>query len=212
MKNHANNTIIQVFGLPGSGKTTLSTKLQRRLGCMWFNADKVRSTISLDLGFTEADRLKQATRMGQLCALVLEYEPTGLVIADFVNPTSTTRFEFNSSITYPTHLLRTRVDQAAHEQELPRTPHVFSIYMNTIHPGSSFYTDTAAKFKTPAAGSVDLEITAFPQSEEAELDLLRFIDATVRPRHGRSGKCPLFVEDRPQTWTFDGREVKACAT
>ncbi len=84
-------TVVLLIGLPGSGKTTLAKRLQEYMGCPWFNADKVRATLSEDLDFSEKSRLLQARRMAQICALTLEYETSNLVIADFVCPTRAMR-------------------------------------------------------------------------------------------------------------------------
>jgi len=84
---------ILIMGLPGAGKTTLAEQLQKKLKCVWFNADEVRNHINRDLGFTDEDRIEQATRMGRLCDIVLR--ANRYVIADFVCPTSETRQAFN---------------------------------------------------------------------------------------------------------------------
>ena len=83
---------ILIMGLPGSGKTTLAKALLRRLNAVHFNADAVRQEISRDLGFSEADRVEHARRMGWLCDRV--YEAGGYAVADFICPTVETRAAF----------------------------------------------------------------------------------------------------------------------
>ena len=83
---------ILVMGLPGSGKTTLARAVAQKLQCPHFNADEVRATLSKDLGFSIADRIEQARRMGALCDLSTSQH----VIADFVCPTDETREAFNA--------------------------------------------------------------------------------------------------------------------
>jgi nucleoside-triphosphatase THEP1 len=83
---------ILVMGLPGSGKTTLATALARELSCVHFNADEIRKEINKDLGFSVADRVEQARRMGVLCDIASRYGAN--VIADFICPTPETREAF----------------------------------------------------------------------------------------------------------------------
>jgi hypothetical protein len=84
---------ILVMGLPGAGKTTLSKVLAPRLNAVHFNADEVRAKINKDLGFTEADRIEHAARMGWLCDQVVSVG--GYAIADFVCPTREAREAFS---------------------------------------------------------------------------------------------------------------------
>lgn len=86
---------ILVMGLPGSGKTTLSKVLARRLHAVHFNADEIRHNINKDLGFSVEDRIEQARRMGWLCDRVVE--AGNLVIADFICPTPETRSVFGEA-------------------------------------------------------------------------------------------------------------------
>lgn len=83
---------ILVMGLPGAGKTTLAEALARELSCVHFNADEVRKEINKDLGFSVADRIEQARRMGVLCDIASRYGSH--VVADFVCPTPETREAF----------------------------------------------------------------------------------------------------------------------
>src|SRR5262252_6362655 len=83
---------ILIMGLPGAGKTTLSKVLAPRLNAVHFNADAVRANINKDLGYTEADRLEQARRMGWLCDQVVQVGC--FAIADFICPTPAARAAF----------------------------------------------------------------------------------------------------------------------
>jgi adenylylsulfate kinase len=83
---------ILIMGLPGAGKTTLAKSLAPRLNAVHFNADEVRQNIHKDLGFSEADRIEHARRMGWLCDRVVS---TGnFAVADFICPTPQTRAAF----------------------------------------------------------------------------------------------------------------------
>ena len=53
---------VLIFGLPGSGKTTLAKALKDRLRAVHWNADDVRANINKDLKFSEADRIEQIGR------------------------------------------------------------------------------------------------------------------------------------------------------
>ena len=74
--------IILVFGLPGSGKTTLANKLSKKIGATHLNADEIREKFQ-DWDFSDAGRLRQAKRMAQLA----DEANTQHVIMDFVCPT-----------------------------------------------------------------------------------------------------------------------------
>ena len=73
---------ILIFGLPGSGKTTLATKLAKKLGAVHLNADEVRGRFE-DWDFSDEGRLRQAFRMSDLAKSVESQH----VIMDFVCPT-----------------------------------------------------------------------------------------------------------------------------
>jgi adenylylsulfate kinase len=73
---------ILIFGLPGSGKTTLANKLAKKIGAIHLNADEVREQFQ-DWDFSDKGRLRQAKRMAQLA----DEANTQHVIMDFVCPT-----------------------------------------------------------------------------------------------------------------------------
>ncbi|MFZ9376630.1 MAG: adenylyl-sulfate kinase [Candidatus Fonsibacter ubiquis] len=88
--------IIQIIGLPGSGKTALAVSLKERINAIHLNADEVRSTVNSDLSFTPADRIEQARRMGEMARLIAK-QNVAPVIVDFICPTEETREAFGDA-------------------------------------------------------------------------------------------------------------------
>ena len=81
------------MGLPGSGKTTLASKLVPLLNAKWLNNDKVRREAN-DWDFSEEARIRQAKRMADLAE---KYKKEGhYVVADFICPTPKARELFNA--------------------------------------------------------------------------------------------------------------------
>jgi len=87
---------ILIFGLPGSGKTWLAERLQKRLECAWFNADEIRRMAN-DWEFSEAARYRQSHRMASIANHEKHHDRT--VICDFVCPTEATRSIFDADYT-----------------------------------------------------------------------------------------------------------------
>jgi shikimate kinase len=85
--------IIQIIGLPGSGKTELAKALKERINAIHLNADEVRATVNSDLGFAIEDRIEHARRMGETARLISK-QGVAPVIVDFVCPTELTRAAF----------------------------------------------------------------------------------------------------------------------
>ena len=81
------------MGLPGSGKTSLASKLVPLLKAKWLNNDKVRKTVN-DWDFSEEGRKRQAKRMAELSE---KYKKEGsYVVCDFICPTPKARELFNA--------------------------------------------------------------------------------------------------------------------
>ena len=87
--------IIQIIGLPGSGKTTLAKELVESLGAIHLNADEVRDFVNYDLGFSHRDRVEHSRRLGGMARL---FDNQGFdVVVDFINPTAETRNAFRGA-------------------------------------------------------------------------------------------------------------------
>jgi adenylylsulfate kinase-like enzyme len=87
--------IIQIIGLPGSGKTTLAKELVKHLGALHLNADEVRDFVNYDLGFSHEDRIEHSRRLGGMARLFQEQGKD--VVVDFVCPTLDTRKAFGDA-------------------------------------------------------------------------------------------------------------------
>lgn len=88
---------ILIFGLPGSGKTTLAKYLIQFLGkdTVWYNADEIRKQYD-DWDFSDEGRLRQANRMKDL---MNEADDDSFdVICDFVCPTNELREMFGGDV------------------------------------------------------------------------------------------------------------------
>ena len=87
---------ILIFGLPGSGKTTLAKPFAELIGGVHINADAVREAYN-DWDFTPEGRMRQAMRMRFLAdGAVMAGK---IAVADFVCPTEQARSEFNPDFT-----------------------------------------------------------------------------------------------------------------
>ena len=87
---------ILLFGLPGSGKTTLAKPLAELLGAVHINADAVREEYN-DWDFTPEGRIRQAQRMRYLADGIVKAGK--IAVADFVCPTEQARAEFDADFT-----------------------------------------------------------------------------------------------------------------
>lgn len=144
-------TCYLIWGLPGSGKSTLADALSKFLNCPWMNADRVRSTISIDLDFSMQSRVEQARRMAYLACLSLDSPGISNVVVDFVNPTSETDLTFTSTL-YE-HYRGTDIIHHTKTEDQPailagRHLRLVSIQMGTISPEDSRYENTRKVFQS----------------------------------------------------------------
>lgn len=84
---------ILVMGLPGSGKTTLTKEIKKKIKFTWLNADRVRKKFN-DWDFSKKGVLRQSKRM----KLLANKSKNKFVIADFICPYEEGRKIFNPDL------------------------------------------------------------------------------------------------------------------
>ncbi|WP_230646830.1 sulfate adenylyltransferase subunit CysN [Bradyrhizobium sp. Leaf401] len=86
---HQRPVIVWFTGLSGAGKSTIANIVERRLHVMGYHTmlldgDNVRHGLCRDLGFTEADRVENIRRSGEVAKLMTE---AGLIVlCSFISP------------------------------------------------------------------------------------------------------------------------------
>ena len=87
---------ILIFGLPGSGKTTLARPFAELISGVHINADEVRQHYD-DWDFTPEGRMRQAQRMRHLSDGVVRAGK--IAVTDFICPTESARQAFDPDFT-----------------------------------------------------------------------------------------------------------------
>ena len=81
--------VLWFTGLSGSGKSTIANEVEKRLNLMnrhtfLLDGDNVRHGLNKDLGFTEADRIENIRRVGEVAKLMVD---AGLIVLTaFISP------------------------------------------------------------------------------------------------------------------------------
>ena len=83
------------MGLPGSGKTTLASKLVPLLKAKWVNNDEVRKAAN-DWDFSEEGRIRQTKRVAEIAEKFKKEGNYDYLVADYICPTPQTRKLFNA--------------------------------------------------------------------------------------------------------------------
>lgn len=87
---------VLIFGLPGSGKTSLAEPFAKEIGGVWINADTIRKKYN-DWDFSTEGRERQAFRMSMIADGVVA--AGRIAVCDFVCPTEETRRKFGADFT-----------------------------------------------------------------------------------------------------------------
>jgi len=88
-QKHQRPAIVWLTGLSGAGKSTIANTVERQLHAagqhtMLLDGDNLRHGLSRDLGFTEADRVENIRRVGEVAKLLVD---AGLIVlCSFISP------------------------------------------------------------------------------------------------------------------------------
>lgn len=171
LKQHS--VMIWFTGLSGSGKSTIAIALERELHkrgllCRILDGDNIRSGISNNLGFTEADRIENIRRIAEVSKLFVD---TGIItIAAFISPSNDIR-EMAANIIGKDDFLEVYVSTPIEECE---RRDVKGLYAKARRGEIKNFTGISAPFEAPAHPALTLDTSAL-SLEESVNKLLELI-------------------------------------
>lgn len=128
-RKYAPQAALVIRGLPGIGKTTLANEVVRQLEAhhaikpFHINADAVRESVNKGLGFTLADRVENARRIGSLVWLA---QSNGyLPVVDFVMPNKQTFDAFWAGVSSSQFVLFSMRPSADFKSRFPDTLKIY---------------------------------------------------------------------------------------
>src|SRR5262249_32730934 len=166
--------IVWFTGLSGAGKSTIANIVDQKLFAMshhtmLLDGDNVRHGLNRDLGFTEADRVENIRRVGEVAKLMLD---SGLiVICSFISPYRAER-DMVRGLVGDSEFLEVFVDTPIDECER-RDPK--GLYSKAKAGKIKNFTGVDAPYEAPAAPEIHLQTVAQRPEQLAE----RVVDALI---------------------------------
>ena len=159
--------VLWLTGLSGAGKSTIANLVEKMLlalgrHTMLLDGDNVRHGLNRDLGFTDADRVENIRRVGEVARLMTE---AGLVvICSFISPFRAER-RMVRELTAPAAFLEIYVDTPL-EECIRRDPK--GLYAKAKAGRIEHFTGLDSPYEPPAAPELHLATAGATAEEEAE--------------------------------------------
>jgi bifunctional enzyme CysN/CysC len=166
--------LVWLTGLSGAGKSTIANLLEKKLHAagrhsFLLDGDNVRHGLNRDLGFTDADRVENIRRVGEVAKLMAD---AGLiVITAFISPFRAER-EMVRDMLPPGEFLEVFVDTPLDEAER-RDPK--GLYAKARAGELNNFTGIDSPYEPPLAPNLRIDTQALSAEQAAEriADLLR---------------------------------------
>ena len=159
--------ILWMTGLSGAGKSAIANAVEKRLAslnCHTFllDGDNVRHGLNKDLGFTEADRIENIRRVGEVAKLMTD---AGLiVITAFISPFRSER-EMVRQMVEPGEFIEVYIDTPLHVAE---ERDVKGLYAKARSGELKNFTGIDSPYEPPEAPEIRIDTTAMSIEEAAE--------------------------------------------
>ena len=166
---HQKPAVLWLTGLSGSGKSTIANIVEKKLARMnrhtfLLDGDNVRHGLNKDLGFTEADRVENIRRVGEVARLMTD---AGLiVITAFISPFRSER-NMVRSMMQPGEFLEVFVDTPL---EVAESRDVKGLYAKARSGELKNFTGIDSPYEYPEAP--DLRIDTTKMTPEAAADAI----------------------------------------
>ena len=171
--------IFWMTGLSGSGKSTIANAVEQQLAQKGFNTflldgDNIRHGLNKDLGFTEADRIENIRRIGEVSKLMTD---AGLiVITAFISPFQSER-----------NMVREMVDAGEFVEifidtplQVAETRDVKGLYAKARAGELKNFTGIDSPYENPSKPEIIIDTQELSIDEAAELIVNFYLDSINR--------------------------------
>ncbi|SEL06194.1 sulfate adenylyltransferase subunit CysN [Pacificibacter marinus] len=171
---HQKATVLWLTGLSGSGKSTIANIVEKKLARMnrhtfLLDGDNVRHGLNKDLGFTEADRVENIRRVGEVAKLMTD---AGLiVITAFISPFRSER-DMVRSMMQPGEFVEVFVDTPL---EVAESRDVKGLYAKARAGELKNFTGIDSPYEHPEAPDMHIDTTILSPEEAADAIIARLI-------------------------------------
>ena len=171
---HQKASVVWLTGLSGSGKSTIANIVEKKLARMnrhtfLLDGDNVRHGLNKDLGFTEADRVENIRRVGEVAKLMTD---AGLiVITAFISPFRSER-DMVRSMMQPGEFVEVFVDTPL---EVAESRDVKGLYAKARAGELKNFTGIDSPYEHPEAADMHIDTTILLPEEAADAIIARLI-------------------------------------
>ena len=173
MKNQK-PAVLWLTGLSGSGKSTIANIVEKKLARMnrhtfLLDGDNLRHGLNKDLGFTEADRVENIRRVGEVAKLMTD---AGLiVITAFISPFRSER-DLVRGMMQPGEFIEVFVDTPL---DIAEGRDVKGLYAKARAGQLKNFTGIDSPYEAPQNAELHIDTTSLTADEAADLIIARLI-------------------------------------
>ncbi|MBN2760739.1 MAG: sulfate adenylyltransferase subunit CysN [Rhodobacteraceae bacterium] len=166
--------VLWMTGLSGSGKSTIANLVEKKLARMnrhtfLLDGDNVRHGLNKDLGFTDADRVENIRRVGEVARLMTD---AGLiVITAFISPFRSER-DMVRGMMQPGEFIEVFIDTPLEEAE---KRDVKGLYAKARAGQLKNFTGIDSPYEAPEAPQIRIDTTKMSAEEAADLIVSKLI-------------------------------------
>jgi bifunctional enzyme CysN/CysC len=173
MKNQK-PAVLWFTGLSGAGKSTIANLVELKLARMnrhtfLLDGDNVRHGLNKDLGFTDADRVENIRRVGEVAKLMTD---AGLIIITaFISPFRSER-DMVRSMMQPGEFIEVHIDTSLADAE---ARDVKGLYKKARSGGLKNFTGIDSPYEAPEDPEIRIDTGAMTAEEAADAIIARLI-------------------------------------